>query len=145
MTMANPWIVIKFGGTSVSTEKNWRHILTIIRGHLAASRRVLVVCSAITHVSNKLEALLTAALVGEQSQSLAELEEIHLGTARFDLSFTMRPAPGGGMRCELEYSTDLFDPASIERLGRRFVTLLGDEALEEDVVVLLAGVDRSDP
>ena len=77
MTIASPWIVIKFGGTSVSTEKNWRHILTIIRGHLAASRRVLVVCSAITHVSNKLEALLTAALVGEHAQLLAELEEIH--------------------------------------------------------------------
>jgi bifunctional diaminopimelate decarboxylase / aspartate kinase len=77
MAIANPWIVIKFGGTSVSTEQNWRHILTIIRSHLAASRRVLVVCSAITHVSNKLEALLTAALVGEQSQLLAELEEIH--------------------------------------------------------------------
>ena len=77
MTIASPWVVIKFGGTSVSTEKNWRHILTIIRGHLASSRRVLVICSAITHVSNKLEALLTASLVGEHTQLLAELEEIH--------------------------------------------------------------------
>jgi bifunctional diaminopimelate decarboxylase / aspartate kinase len=71
------WIVIKFGGTSVSTEENWRHIVTIIRKHLNASRRVLVVCSAITQVSNKLDALLNAALANEHTHHLAELEKIH--------------------------------------------------------------------
>ncbi len=75
--MKNPWIVIKFGGTSVSTVENWRHIATIIRRHLAASRRILVVCSAITQVSNKLDALLSAALAGRQAKCLLELEEIH--------------------------------------------------------------------
>jgi diaminopimelate decarboxylase/aspartate kinase len=77
MILHNPWIVIKFGGTSVSTQENWGHIVTIIRRHLAASRRVLVVCSAITQVSNKLEALVTAAKNGEHQPLLQELEEIH--------------------------------------------------------------------
>ena len=72
-----PWIVIKFGGTSVSTAENWGHISTIIRQHLAASRRVLVVCSAITQVSNKLEALVNAALAGKPLAALGELETIH--------------------------------------------------------------------
>lgn len=73
----NPWIVIKFGGTSVSTRENWGHIVTIIRRHLAASRRVLVVCSAISHVSNKLEALVAAAKNGEHAPLLKELEGMH--------------------------------------------------------------------
>lgn len=75
--MKNLWIVIKFGGTSVSTVENWRHILTIVRRHLAASKRVLVVCSAITQVSNKLESLVTAALAGKHTTALTELTEIH--------------------------------------------------------------------
>src|SRR5689334_19206988 len=75
--MNNPWVVIKFGGTSVSTAENWRHIITIIRRHLAASRRVLVVCSAITQVSNKLDALLSSALLGQHGEALLELETIH--------------------------------------------------------------------
>ena len=49
-----------------------------------------------------------------------DLEEINLGTARFDLMLTMRPAQDGSLRCEFEYSRDLFEPATIERLGQHF-------------------------
>lgn len=75
--MNKTWIVVKFGGTSVSTVENWRHIATIIRRHLAGQYRVLVVCSAITQVSNQLEALLSAALKGEQGRVLQTLEDTH--------------------------------------------------------------------
>lgn len=77
MIINNPWAVIKFGGTSVSTRENWGHIVTIIRRHLAASRRVLVVCSAISHVSNKLETLVNAAKNGTHEPVLQELEQMH--------------------------------------------------------------------
>ena len=77
MSMNNPWIVIKFGGASVSTVENWRHIAGIIKRHLAAQRRVLVVCSAITQVSNHLDALVSAALAGRHARALHDLEEIH--------------------------------------------------------------------
>ncbi len=77
MAMKNTWIVIKFGGTSVATAENWQKIANIVKKHLTHSRRILVVCSAITNVSNKLEALVSAALVGEYHAGLQELEEIH--------------------------------------------------------------------
>jgi bifunctional diaminopimelate decarboxylase / aspartate kinase len=81
--MSHPWIVIKFGGTSVSSAENWQHIAGIVRQHLASSRRVLIVCSAITQVSNKLDALVSAALSGKHTAALQELTEIHqqLGAA----------------------------------------------------------------
>lgn len=75
--MQQSWTVIKFGGTSVSSLENWEHIATIVRRHLAAKRRVLMVCSAITQVSNKLEGLAAAALEGSQRPALQELERIH--------------------------------------------------------------------
>ena len=82
MAMKNTWIVIKFGGTSVATAENWQKIANIVKKHLTHSRRILVVCSAITNVSNKLEALVSAALVGEYHGGLQELEEIHRTTIR---------------------------------------------------------------
>jgi len=73
----NCWVVIKFGGTSVSTGENWRHIVTIVKRHLQASHKVLIVCSAITQVSNKLEALLKAALENKHVNAIEELAVIH--------------------------------------------------------------------
>ncbi|MBS0349793.1 MAG: bifunctional aspartate kinase/diaminopimelate decarboxylase [Proteobacteria bacterium] len=75
--MQNNWVVIKFGGTSVATAENWRHIASIVQQHRKQDRRVLVVCSALTQVSNKLEALLKLALSGSYVDALKELEAIH--------------------------------------------------------------------
>ena len=75
--MQEIWVVIKFGGTSVSTMGNWCHIVGIIKRHLAANRRVLVVCSAITQVSNKLEHLIVSALSGQHVAVLEDLSAIH--------------------------------------------------------------------
>ena len=75
--MKHAWVVIKFGGTSVSSLKNWQHIIAIIRRHLANSQRVLVVCSAITQISNKLAELITAALSGQHQPILQEIIHTH--------------------------------------------------------------------
>lgn len=75
--MKNPWVVIKFGGTSVATAENWQKIANIIKKHVAANRRVLVVCSAVTQVSNKLDALWSAALSHDYQKTLQEIEAIH--------------------------------------------------------------------
>ncbi|WP_327701922.1 amino acid adenylation domain-containing protein [Streptomyces decoyicus] len=45
-------------------------------------------------------------------------------TAKFDLSLEIIPGPEV-CHATLEYSTDLFDSATIERMARHFVTLLG--------------------
>ena len=58
---ASAWVVVKFGGTSVSTLANWRNIALVVKRRLRNRRRVLVVHSAITKITDMLEKLLVAA------------------------------------------------------------------------------------
>lgn len=51
------------------------------------------------------------------------LVEIHNGSAKFDLSLEMRET-AQGLIASVEYSTDLFDSASIDRLLKDYETLL---------------------
>ncbi|RKH49357.1 non-ribosomal peptide synthetase [Corallococcus llansteffanensis] len=44
------------------------------------------------------------------------------GTAKMDLTLFMRDTPRG-LECEFEYSADLFERSTIERLARHFITL----------------------
>jgi diaminopimelate decarboxylase/aspartate kinase len=60
-----PWVVLKFGGTSVSSRECWETIGRIAAGHQEAGRRPLIVCSALSGVSNALEALPTQAVEGD--------------------------------------------------------------------------------
>ena len=53
----------------------------------------------------------------------AELVELAGATAKFDLTLTLSEC-GGGLRGFFEYSTDLFEGPTIERLARHFITLL---------------------
>jgi diaminopimelate decarboxylase/aspartate kinase len=56
-----PWIVLKFGGTSVSSEPNWRHICEIVQQRRSNGVRVLIVHSALSGVTDRLEKLLESA------------------------------------------------------------------------------------
>jgi len=72
------WLVLKFGGTSVSSLERWQTIAGTLRDRLAAGRRLLVVCSALSQVSNRLEALLKAAGEGANVEpGLADLWQDH--------------------------------------------------------------------
>jgi diaminopimelate decarboxylase/aspartate kinase len=68
------WIVLKFGGTSVSSLANWRNIATVVKQRRAADAQVLVVHSAVSGVTDRLERLLTAALAREHESALAGIE-----------------------------------------------------------------------
>ncbi len=54
-------------------------------------------------------------------------EPVDNGTAKFDLSLFLWETSGGGLRGEIEYSTDLFDAATMRRLVERF-RVLGEGA-----------------
>jgi len=54
-------IVTKFGGTSVSTRMTWNNIAAITQRHLNSSAQPVIVCSALTQISNKLEKAIEAA------------------------------------------------------------------------------------
>jgi bifunctional diaminopimelate decarboxylase / aspartate kinase len=73
----SPWVVLKFGGTSVSTLSNWRNIAQVVRQRLADGVRVMVVHSAISGITDRLERLLAAALGGAHEPVLRLIEERH--------------------------------------------------------------------
>ena len=73
----SPWIVLKFGGTSVSTRARWETIASVTRARIEEGFRPLLVCSALSNVSNQLEALAAAAVAGAWEPVLAEIEEKH--------------------------------------------------------------------
>jgi diaminopimelate decarboxylase/aspartate kinase len=71
------WIVLKFGGTSVSTAANWATIAQVLRERLASGYRPLLVHSALTGVTNQLEALAASALQRAHAPVLGEIDERH--------------------------------------------------------------------
>jgi diaminopimelate decarboxylase/aspartate kinase len=74
---APAWIVLKFGGTSVSTLANWRNIASVVQARLTGGARVLIVHSAITGITDGLEKLLAAALEQKHEAALAAIETRH--------------------------------------------------------------------
>ncbi len=72
--MADKWIVLKFGGTSVAGRPQWDTIASLAQSRQAEGFRVLLVCSAVSGVTN---------LLGELAQNpgsaplLETLLEIH--------------------------------------------------------------------
>ncbi len=61
--MSEPWIVLKYGGTSVASKATWAHIASHARA-LSATHRVWIVISALSGVTNLLLAALDEALAG---------------------------------------------------------------------------------
>jgi len=51
------WIVLKFGGTSVTGRKQWQTIASLVESRRAEGSRVLLVCSAVAGVTNLLNTL----------------------------------------------------------------------------------------
>jgi bifunctional diaminopimelate decarboxylase / aspartate kinase len=74
---ASDWIVLKFGGTSVSSLANWRNIAKVTAARCAEGARVLIVHSAVTGITDRLEKLLSAARGEAQEEELKIIEERH--------------------------------------------------------------------
>jgi amino acid adenylation domain-containing protein len=63
--------------------------------------------------------------VGAPAPGLAwELLRIDTSTAKFDLALFLEEEAKGGLTAVLEYATDLFDAATVARLGRSYLCLL---------------------
>jgi len=52
-----PWVVMKFGGTSVATLVRWQNILELVASRRAEGARVLVVVSAVSGITDALKQL----------------------------------------------------------------------------------------
>ena len=74
---AQAWLVLKFGGTSVSSAANWHNIAHVLRLRIAEHFRPVVVHSALSGVTDRLESLLTAALTAVHTPVLDHIEAAH--------------------------------------------------------------------
>ena len=76
------WVVLKFGGTSVSNLERWRNIHGIVQQRLDVGLRPMIVCSAASQVSNQLETVLTQAVSGEHTKTFDQIKTFHQGLAK---------------------------------------------------------------
>ena len=73
----NGWLVLKFGGTSVSSPDCWETIRDLIQERVEAGYRLLVVHSALAGVSDRLQELLQLAVSGDYEEEFTALLELH--------------------------------------------------------------------
>ena len=77
----SPWVVMKFGGSSVSSAENWETIAALIHNRLEDGLQPVVVHSALKGVSNALEQILQSAAAGDKSDQLSSIRRIHYDLA----------------------------------------------------------------
>ena len=77
------FVVLKFGGTSVATATRWRTILDEARRRADDGLRPVVVCSAVTKMTDALERTLKEAVVGDDAwrASVAAIRARHAALA----------------------------------------------------------------
>jgi len=74
--------VLKFGGTSVSSVSNWHNIARVLRERIAEGLRPVVVHSALSGITDRLESLLAAAVGGAHGPVIERIEGAHRDLAR---------------------------------------------------------------
>jgi diaminopimelate decarboxylase/aspartate kinase len=70
-------MVLKFGGTSVSSLANWTNIARVAAERVSGEARVLIVHSALAGVTDRLGRLLEAAIAQAPQEELRAIEERH--------------------------------------------------------------------
>ncbi len=121
---ASNWVVMKFGGTSVSVAENWSTIANLVRNRLADGLRPLIVHSALNGVSNALEQALQQAANADPASTLLGLRRQH-----YELADTL------GLD-----GADILDDtfAELEQLVAG-IGLLGEAGIDVHVKVLALG------
>ncbi|HKJ95649.1 MAG TPA: aspartate kinase [Gammaproteobacteria bacterium] len=116
MPARKDWVVLKFGGTSVASVERWQTIADAIERCAAGGERVMVVCSALSGVSNLLQELIDAVSAGrDTTTTLAEIRRKHE-----ELADAM------GLSADDEFGEEL---AELERMveGARLIGAVPDE------------------
>lgn len=131
------WRVLKFGGTSVSSVANWHSIAATVRKRSADGGPVLIVHSALSGVTDRLERLVTAAVEGRPALELQALRERHLALAaelglrdlsRFDAEFASLEAVVAEMATAKQ--ADPRRRAAVIAHGELLATALGEAFLQ---------------
>ena len=81
-TSDSHWVVLKFGGTSVSSVSNWKNVAAVVRARLDEGLRPVVVHSALSGITDRLEQLLAKALTGGWEPVIEQIELRHCDLSR---------------------------------------------------------------
>ncbi len=109
------WVVLKFGGTSVSSAVNWHNIARVLRERMADNLRPVVVHSALSGITDRLESLLSAAMVGGHRAVLGQIDRAHR-----DLAEKLGIVPGARFDGFIDELTRMADAiAETQELGDR--------------------------
>ena len=129
-------LITKFGGTSVSSRETWEHILDITRRHIHTGAQPIIVCSALSQASNKLEKMTEAALINEHHslqtellndyQALAQALEVNNHAIALDFQSLQQWLTGISLLGEAPAKTR----AQILSLGELMMTRLGHAFLQ---------------
>ena len=138
------WVVMKFGGTSVSTAASWSTIAGLVRNRLADGLHPVIVHSALKGVSNMLDEILRDAAAGKATDGLSVIREQHYqlaesmsidGAALLDDLLHELDQLVAGVRLIREVSVRV--RVRIMALGELLATRLGAEYLRgEDLPVI---------
>lgn len=82
-----PWVVLKFGGTSVASADRWQHVLELAEARRRQGRRVLLVVSAVSGVTQALKDLCALSDARSRDAAVQDLIVRHR-----ELAATMRLA-----------------------------------------------------
>ena len=132
----SPWVVMKFGGTSVSSADSWSMIARLIRNRLADGLKPVVIHSALQGVSNRLDGILREATAGRASEELDTIRAQHYelaealqldGPALLDDTLHELEQLVAGVRLVREVSVRV--RVRIMALGELMATRLGAEYL----------------
>jgi diaminopimelate decarboxylase/aspartate kinase len=132
------YLVLKFGGTSVSSKPRWDNIVALVRSRRAEGARVVVVVSALSGVTNALQALVDRAQRGESlDEPVAALVARHrefareLGLARASGLHEWLARLGALAAEACERARDYAWQANVLALGELMSSSLGAHVLDE--------------
>ena len=74
---ASPWVVMKFGGSSVSSVDNWATIAALVKQRIDAGLRPVIVHSALEGISNALIEVLESAISEDPAAQLERIRTQH--------------------------------------------------------------------
>src|SRR5258708_35737590 len=99
---AQAWLVLKFGGTSVSSAANWHNIAQVLRTRIAEGFRPVVVHSALSGITDRLESLLATAMTGTHAPGLE-----HIDAARLELAARLSIVPNAQSQASMRAIRDM--------------------------------------
>jgi diaminopimelate decarboxylase/aspartate kinase len=139
-----PWLVVKFGGTSVSTRPRWENIRRIAAAHRARGRRVLIVVSALSGITDTLKAIAesrsdAARAVAARDTVVARHEAMvrelgagsHVALERWIAALDELIVDPRRARADVAWQAEVFALGELmsSTLGAAFLSHVGDDAL----------------